>query len=179
MNNDLCKSKLDLNSLLPGLDILLQVVTEFFSPEEKSKLKVLHRASSNRKQGDKIKAILLLDQGYAYAEIARILLIDQSTVWRWSESFIIAGITGLLKDNYVGGACKLTEVQLDKLIEHLECTMYLTVKEICAYVRKTFKGKYTPKGMTSLLHQLNFTYKKPKHILGKADIEAQKAFIKN
>ena len=32
--------------------------------------------------------------------------------------------------------------------------------------------------MTGLLHQLGFTYKKPKHIPGKADIEAQEAFIK-
>lgn len=179
MNNDLCKRKFVSPPIATGLDISLQVMTEFLSPEEKSKLKILHRASSNRKQGDKIKAILLLDQGYEYAEIARILLIDQSTVWRWYESFITAGITGLLKDNYVGGTCKLTEVQLDKLIEHLECTMYLTAKEICAYVKKTFRIKYTPKGMTSLLHQLNFTYKKPKHLPGKADIESQKAFIMN
>jgi len=57
--------------------------------------------------------------------------------------------------------------------------MYLTAKEICAFVMNTFKVKYTPKGMTSLLHQLNFTYKKLKQISGKADIEAQKAFIKN
>jgi len=71
-----------LSSLLPGLDISLQVMTEFLSPEEESKLKILHRASSNRKQGDKIKAILLLDQGYEYGEIAKILLIEQSTVWR-------------------------------------------------------------------------------------------------
>jgi transposase len=32
--------------------------------------------------------------------------------------------------------------------------------------------------MTDLLHRLNFTYKKPKHIPGKADAEAQKTFIK-
>jgi len=123
MNNDLCKSNLDLSSLLMDLDISLQVMTAFLSPDEKSKLKILHRVSSNRKQGDKIQAILLLDQGYEYAEIARILLIDQSTVWRWYESFITAGITGLLKDNYIGGTCKLTEGQLDQFIKHLECTM--------------------------------------------------------
>jgi len=125
MNNDLCKRKFVSPPIAIGLYISLQVMTEFLSPEEKSKLKILHPASSNRKQGDKIKAILLLDQGYEYAEIARILLIYQSNVWRWYESFITAGITGLLKDNYVGGTFKLTEVQLDKLIEHLECTMYL------------------------------------------------------
>ena len=60
MNNDLCKSKLDLSSLFSGLDISLQVMTEFLSPEEKSKFKILHLASSNGKQGDKIKTIFSL-----------------------------------------------------------------------------------------------------------------------
>ena len=120
----------------------------------------------------------MLDQGYEYSEIAKILLIDQSTVWLWYETFISIGILGLLKDNYIGGTSKLTEHQLNKYIDHLENNMHLTAKEICAFVKKTFKVKYTPKGMTSLLHQLGFTYKKPKHIPGKADIEAQNAFIK-
>jgi len=179
MNNNLCKSKLVLSPIATGLVISLQVMAGFLSLEEKTKLKGLHRVSSTRKQGNKIKAILLLDQGYEYAEIASILLIDNSTVWRWYETYIRSGITGLLKDNYMGGTSKLTELQIFRLAEHLECTMYLTAKEICAFVRKTFKVTYTPKGMTSLLHQLGFTYKKPKHIPGKADFEAQKAFIRN
>jgi len=82
-----------------------------------------------------------------------------------------------MKDNYTGGASKLTERQQTKLIEHLESNMYLMAKEICAFVMKTFKVNYTPKSMTSLLHQLGFTYKKPKHIPGEANIEAQKAFL--
>lgn len=36
---------------------------------------------------------------------------------------------------------------------------------------------YTPKGMTSLLHILGFAYKKPKHVPGKANRQAQEAFI--
>lgn len=152
-------------------------MANFLSPTEVTSLKALHK-QADKKQRDKIKAILMLNNGYGYGEIAEILLIDYTTVWRWYETYITAGTTELLKDFYLGGTCKLTEIQLSQLTEHLECTMYLTAKEICAYVKKTFKVKYTPKGMTSLLHQLKFTYKKPKHIPGKADIEAQKAFIK-
>jgi hypothetical protein len=39
------------------------------------------------------------------------------------------------------------------------------------------KVTYTPSGMTALLHRLGFVYKKPKLIPGKADPEAQKAFL--
>ncbi len=162
---------------MTGLDIPLQPMANFLLPDEITRLKLLHK-KADKKQRDKIKAILLLDKGYQYGEIAEILLIDYTTVWRWYETYITGGTTELLKDFYLGGTCKLTEIQLTEFTEHLECTMYLTAKEICAFVKKTFKVKYTVKGMTSLLHLLNFSYKKPKHIPGKADIEAQKDFVK-
>jgi len=158
-------------------DISLQLMSNFLTLEQIKDLKSRHK-KADKKQRDKIKGILLLNRGYEYAEIAEILLIDQSTLWRWYETYISEGVDGLLKDNYVGGTRKLTERQQYKLIEHLESTVYLTAKEICAYVKKTFKVYYTPKGMTSLLHKLGFSYKKPKHIPGKADIIAQKEFIK-
>jgi len=56
--------------------------------------------------------------------------------------------------------------------------VYLTAKEICTYVKKTNKTNCTVKGMTSLLHQLGFQYKKPTHVLGKANIEIQLVFIR-
>jgi len=176
-NNCLCIKNVVLNPFESGLVIPLLLMSDFLSSDEIKSLKSLHR-SSNRKQADKIKALLMLDEGYEYSEIAKILLIDLTTVWRWYETYVSFGISGLLKDNYTGGTSKLTERQQTKLIEHLESKMYLTAKEICAIVKKTFKVTYTPKGMTSLLHQLGFTYKKPKHIPGKADIEEQKEFIK-
>ncbi len=178
MNNCLLKNSPLSDLMMDILAIPLHVMANFLLPDEVDSLKTLHK-KADKKQRDKIKAILLLDKGYEYGEIAEILLIDYTTVWRWYETYITVGSTGLLRDYYLGGTCKLTEVQLAQLVEHLECTMYLTAKEICAFVKKTYRIKYTPKGMTGLLHQLGFTYKKPKHIPGKADIEAQKAFIKN
>jgi transposase len=67
--------------------------------------------------------------------------------------------------------------QQQKLVGHLENNVYLTAKEICAYVLKKYKVAYTVKGMTSLLHTLGFRYKKPRHVPGKANIEAQLEFI--
>jgi len=130
----------------------------FLSPVEVTKMKDLYK-TADKKQRDMIKAILMLNKGYDYSEIADVLLIDYTTVWRWHETYLNLGIDGLLKDGYLGGSCKLHDDQLSQLIEHLECTVYLTAKEICAFVRKTFKVKYTQKGMKSLLHQLDFTYK--------------------
>lgn len=46
------------------------------------------------------------------------------------------------------------------------------------YIWKTFAEKYTVRGVTELLKRLDYVYKKPKIIPGKANAEAQEAFIK-
>ena len=137
----------------------------------------MHKAEKRKQPCDKIKAILMLNQGYSYQQVADLLLLDMTTIWRWHQLFTGTGIKGLLKDNYIGGTCKLTEEQLKSFVQHLENNVYLTAKEVCAFVEKTYGIVYTPKGMTSLLHSLNFTYKKPKHIPGKADSKAQQEFL--
>ena len=110
MNTSLCKNTFVLSSMMPVLIIPLQSMANFLLPDEVVRLKLLHK-KADKKQRDKIKAILLLDKGYEYSEIAEILLIDYTTVWRWYETYITGGTSELLKDYYLGGTSKLTEVQ--------------------------------------------------------------------
>lgn len=53
----------------------------------------------------------------------------------------------------------------------------MTVAEIVAYVKQQFGIVFSVSGMTDLLHRLNFVYKKLKVIPGKADAQAQEAFL--
>src|SRR5438477_12706752 len=85
---------------------------------------------------------------------------------------------GLLKYDYKGEEAKLSAIQIEQLTAHLEEHLYLSAKEICHYVKQEYEVEYTVKGMTSLLHRIGFTYKKPKHLPGKADAKAQEEFIK-
>lgn len=133
--------------------------------------------TSDRKKADKIKSILLLNDGYLFEEIARILLIDDSTIRRWYSTFEEEGIKGLLRYNYLGSEGKLTKEQIESLNKHLEDTIYLSAKEICHYVKKKYGVRFTIKGMTNLLHRMEFTYRKPKHVPGKANPEAQEDFL--
>ena len=55
--------------------------------------------------------------------------------------------------------------------------IYSNAKSIAAYAVQTFGVKYTPGGLTHLLHRLGFVYKKTKPVPGKADPEKQKAFL--
>jgi len=149
----------------------------FLSPEQIRDYEKRHKAEKKKQPCDKIKAILLLDRGFSHTEVAKILLIDMTTVWRWHQTYNGKGLNGLLMDHYTGGTSKLTREQIAALDKHLENNVYLAAKEICEYVRKKFQVEYTVKGMTSLLHSLKYTYKKPKHIPGKANSEAQLEFI--
>ena len=74
---------------------------------------------------------------------------------------------------------KLTENQITELDAHLSDEVYLTSKEISAYILVEYDVEYTIKGVTNLLHRMGFSYKKPKHVPGKANQEAQEAFIKD
>jgi len=156
--------------------LLCITMSNFLQPQEILALKLMHK-TSDRKKADKIKAILLLDLGYSPEEISTILLLDDSTIRRWYSVFESDGIEVLLRYNYVGSDGKLTKRQIAGLSKHLENTVYLTAKEICAYVESKYGVTYSIKGMTNLLHRLGFSYKKPKHIPGKADQEAQEEFI--
>lgn len=150
---------------------------DFLTPEQISEYRRMHKKVRTLREGDRIKAILLLNKGYSYEEIAELLLIDDGTVRRWYLIYENKGIKILLEDNYIGGTSKLTTSDQLELSSHLENNIYLTAKEICAYVDTKYGIDYTSKGMTSLLHQMGFSYKKPKHIPGKANQKAQEEFI--
>ncbi len=45
-------------------------------------VQVLHREMTEKRQADRIKAIILLDSGFSPSQVAEVLLIDRSTVRR-------------------------------------------------------------------------------------------------
>ncbi len=149
---------------------LCNVMLGFLNPYQVIAYRQVHDMHrDNQKKSDRIKSILVLNKGFSYVEIAVILLVDDTTVRRWHKIFSANGIKTLLNDYYSGGTSRLSTDELSGLSLHLDQKIHLTAKEICAYVKKEYGAAYTPKGMTSLLHTLWFTYKKPKHVPGKAN----------
>jgi len=80
---------------------------------------------------------------------------------------------------YQGSEGKLTLEHKQVLSKHLEEMVYMTAKEICQYVQKKFGVTFTSKGMTNLLHRLDFSYRKPKQVPVKADPSPKKSFLKS
>ena len=150
----------------------------FLTKEQKKELLSELRLEKNRKYADRIRIILLLDKGEPASKIAEYFYLTDNSVRSYKNRYIKDGLEGLLIDYQLGRSSYLSPEEQKKLVLELESKIYLTTKEIISYVKKEFGVVYTVGGMTSLLHQLGFSYKKPKGVPGKAKAEEQKAFVK-
>lgn len=145
------------------------------SNEEKIVLERQHKQTRDRRVADRIKAVLLHCEGWSQIQIAQALRIRPETIHDHLKDY--KGSKKLKPENG-GSDPRLSLEQTKSLVRQLEDVIYLKVEEICAYVQKTYAVKFTVSGMTKWLHHYKFSYKKPKGIPAKADLEKQAAFIK-
>ena len=149
------------------------------SNSEVKELKALHKREPNRKFADRIKTVILLNDGWNYSQISKILLLDDQTVINYEKYYLESGLDGLLKFNCKGGISRLTKTQENELKQHIHENCYHDSKALINYVSDNYGIKYSSSGIVDLLHRLGFTYKKPKIIPGKADAKKQLEYLKN
>jgi len=88
-----------------------------------------------------------------------------------------SGLEGLRRVGAgVGGSFGLFKAKhLVELDAHLQANLYLSAKAVAYWVRETFGVSYTESGMTAVLRQFGYVYKKPRLVLGKADRETHRS----
>lgn len=143
----------------------------FLTEEQIRILREAHYSCRLRKPADRIKAILLLNDGFSYEQVAKILMLDSITIRRYEKQFESVGVDGLIECRYLGSDGTLTKMQEMGLITHLRNHTYQTVKEIVIYAQKHYRKSYSIEGMTHLLHRIGFVYKKTKQVPGKVNLE--------
>lgn len=144
---------------------------------DRAQLLRLMRRQLNSTVHRRMNVLLLLDDGWAAERIAEALYIDAETVREHRRLYETAGVGGLERLAYVGAAPDLTSEQCAKLTAELERRLYMTSKEVCAFVASGFGVEYTPNAMSKLLKRLGFVYKKPKRVPAKADAAVQRQFV--
>jgi len=147
------------------------------TPEQRAELRHELKVERNAKYSDRIKVILLLDQGETYVNIAKFLFLDEGTIRNYRKRYVEGGIFGLVTDVHSGKRCRLSKKEQQTLSDHLEKNICLDSKEVAAYIQNKFGVEYSISGVTALLHSLGFVYKKAKAVPGKADKEKQEIFI--
>ena len=149
------------------------------SPEEIKALRFAHKKERrNVSKAYRINAVILLGTGWTVEQVAEALLLDEDTLSNYIKKYKEGGFSNLLKTLHQGSKPLLNQAQISQLCEELDRTTYLTTLSIRAFIEKAFGVQYSQSGATNLLHQLGFTYKKPKLVPANADKQAQDEFIK-
>ncbi len=151
---------------------------DYSLPAEKlAELRAAHRSTRDKREADRIKAVLALASGWTAEDVAEVLQVDANTVRNHFKRYRQGGIKALGHVAFRGSESALDKEQQAILDAHLQENLYVTAKAIASWVEETFKVSYTESGMTALLHRLGYVYKKPKLVPGKADPEAQEEFL--
>ena len=56
--------------------------------EQRTEIIQLHKKCRERKHADKLKSILLLDDGFSCTDVGRILLLDDDTVRKYRNQYL-------------------------------------------------------------------------------------------
>jgi len=140
---------------------------------QRQELISLHKSERDKRVCDRIKAVIMYDNGYSLEEIAEVLLLSDEAIRKHIRDY--QKYNKLHTENG-GGEPKLDKTGQQELSIHLEENNYVSVKDICVYVEDKYGIKYTISGMTRLLYRLGFVYKKPKLVPGKFDAAKQEEF---
>jgi transposase len=106
-------------------------------------------------------AILLLDRGWSFAEIAEALFIDDSTVRIWLKEFQEGGVEALVLFDLKGGTSRLSPLQLDELRAWATQTLPTSATEVGRFVKERFGLDYGRSGLFKLMNRIGFDWKKP------------------
>ena len=147
---------------------------DFLSASQRSSLKSAHRMERDRKIGDRMKVVLLADQGESFAEIARFLFIDEQTARRHLKDYFDNDKTG---GSSGGSEGKLTQEQADRLRAILVTCDVPTAQTAVEKAKSLLGITFSLSGMTDWLKRNRFSFKKSEPTPAKADSQAQAKFI--
>lgn len=147
----------------------------FLSEEEKVQLKTQHKKERDKRVCDRIKAVLLSDEGWTPQQTAKVLLISDQAVRNHIEDY---KSLRKLQPKSGGSIEKLSKEQSEQLEAHLQKHTYLYVKDMMTYIKVEFGVTYTVPGIRNWLQRHGFSYKKPSVVPGKANKEQQEKWLK-
>ena len=106
-------------------------------------------------------AILLLDKGWSYAEVAEALFLDDSTIRIWLKEFQEGGVEAIVLFDLKGGTGRLSPLQIDELRAWATEVLPTSTTEIGQFILDRFGFDYGRSGLIKLMNRIGFDWKKP------------------
>ena len=144
------------------------------TPELKAALELRHSKVRDKRECDRLKAILLRSEGWKINMIAQALRLHECTITRHIRAFLNEQ---KLQPKNGGSESLLSDEQKKQLIEHLTEVTYYHTHQICSYIKQTFNITFSVSGLNKWLHRNGFSYKQPKGVPHKFDVDKQDKFI--
>ena len=111
----------------------------FLSPEDRADLIALARdGSAAHRLARRANALVLLDDGLSFEEIARVLFVDDATIRSWFCLYEEDGIDGLAWFGHEGSACQLGGAQQEKLKAFVAARLPRSTRQIGAFIAQEF-----------------------------------------
>ena len=121
-------------------EILLDILSMNFvlSREQKRELLEELHLEEGRRCAERIKSILLLEEGKPISRIAEYLFLDEGTVRNYVKRYKSGGLRKLISNNHKGRSSYLSEEQKKVLSMILESRVYSSTKEVIELVKSKF-----------------------------------------
>lgn len=151
----------------------------FLSVEDRQTLVELSRDGlAQHRLARRANALVLLDRGMSYREVASVLLIDDDTVRQWRAIFEAEGVEGLAGFHFGGRQPFLAEAQEAALAAWVEAGVPRSTREVGCFIEQYFSISFASRsGLIALLHRLGFVHRKPVALSSKMDPQQQRRFI--
>jgi transposase len=151
---------------------------KFLSERERQELlKIARNGLEEHRVARRANAILLLDKGWSYADVAEGLLLDDSTLRLWRKAYGEGGVDNLIMFDLKGGHCALSTEQVEELRVWATKALPGSTGEVGAFVKERFGVDYGRSGLIKLMGRIGFVWRAPEAIPAKTDAKAQEAFI--
>ena len=122
-------------------------------------------------------AILLLDDGWNCADVAKVLYLDDDTVRTWFKRYQAGGLDEMKVFDWKGRSGYLSRERMAELSAWLGERLMRDSGEVAAYIAARWGVVYGHSGCLALPHRLGFEYKRPESLPARSDEASQAAFI--
>ncbi len=136
------------------------------------------RHTHDRRLADRLSALLWVDDGRPQREAAELLGVTPRQVRKWLRLFRTRGLDALCTLRHRGDPGNLSAAQVERLKAGVATGRFLSARQVCDWVRDTFRVTYSPRGMRDLLHRIGVSYHKATGFFWKADPDKQDEFLK-